>query len=280
MQKILGPGKVYFHYGPVQMTIMAQRRNQLLSREVNKAGAIIPDLLKSLVQVLPLAKQPWPRLLGIKRFPRILRLMFEAVSATQDETLTPMASVAGAFADLVADFLIGQKATKVIVNNGGDIAVRLKAGENIRVGIAPRAGGVAPSHFIALDSSWNVGGVATSGMGGRSFTLGIADAAVAVAKNAAWADACATLIANNTNVDSPLIKRRLAREIDSDTDIPDLWVTTEVGDLPEKAIQEALARGLAKVKCLVNEKVIVGGMIILAGRIITWPEGLARLLKR
>ena len=41
-----------------------------------------------------------------------------------DPTLTPMAAVAGTIADGVASFLSRRGMTRVIVNNGGDVAIR------------------------------------------------------------------------------------------------------------------------------------------------------------
>ncbi|KKM10445.1 hypothetical protein SY88_13675 [Clostridiales bacterium PH28_bin88] len=260
------------------MTIAAERRGKPLSREVRKAGARVPVLLDALAGVLPLAKQPWPCLAGSKDLPKVLRLMVEAVAATGDETMTPMAAVAGTFADLVADFTVDQGATKVLVNNGGDIALRLKPGESTRVGIAPRLQVGMATHFIPLDFNSKVGGVATSGLGGRSFTLGVADAVVSVARNAALADACATLIGNYTNVEFPGVTRRPARELDPDTDIPDLLVTTCVGQLPEWAVEKALDGGVAKAKQLAEKNLILGAVIFVAGRVRMWPEGLARPL--
>jgi ApbE superfamily uncharacterized protein (UPF0280 family) len=61
--------------------------------------------------------------------------MLESVRAVGDARLTPMAAVAGTIADGVADFLFSRGMTKVIVNNGGDIAVRLKAPNAVRVGL-------------------------------------------------------------------------------------------------------------------------------------------------
>ena len=62
-------------------------------------------------------------------------------------------------------------------------------------------------------------GIATSGRGGRSFSLGIADSATVLAATAAAADAAATLIANAVNIDHPAIERRPARELDPDSDL-------------------------------------------------------------
>ena len=59
--------------------------------------------------------------------------MVESVQALCEKDLTPMAAVAGTIADGVADFLFDRGMTKVVVDNGGDIAARCKEGESVRV---------------------------------------------------------------------------------------------------------------------------------------------------
>ena len=59
--------------------------------------------------------------------------MWAAVSMIGDSDLTPMAAVAGTIADATADFLVESGLTRVIVNNGGDVAVRLTKGETVSV---------------------------------------------------------------------------------------------------------------------------------------------------
>jgi len=80
-----------------------------------------------------------------------------------------------------------------------------------------------------------VRGIATSGWGGRSFSLGIADSATVLARNAAEADAAATIVANAVNADHPAIERRPAPDLDPDSDLGDLLVTTHVGPLPAES---------------------------------------------
>lgn len=270
----LAPGKIYLENGPTQMVIEAKHHEQPMRKEVVEAANMVPSLLESLVEVLPLAKQPWPSITKLKGLPEVLRRMLISVSATNDKTLTPMAAVAGAFADIVADNLFSNGATKVIVNNGGDIALRQKSGESTEVGISPRSGGAKPTHYIHIDAENGIGGVTTSGLGGRSFTLGIADAVVALGKDASFADACSTLIANHTDVACSNIIREPAQRVFRDTDIAGMWVTTHVKDLPDWAVDEALSRGLKKTEALVKDDVILGAIIYLAGRMKFWPENM------
>jgi len=278
MIKEISANKVYVEYGPVQMVVEATCHQQPMPNKLHEAAIMVPEILNSLVGVLQYAKKRWPLLadVGDLDMPEVLRRMLNSVASTHDETLTPMAAVAGTFADIVADYLAENGATKVIVNNGGDIAVRLESGESTVIGIAPRSGGASPTHFIRLDSNSKVGGVTTSGFGGRSLTLGVADATVAVACNASVADACSTLIANHTYVVCPQVQRRLACEIDPQSDIADMWVTTQVNNLPEWAVDEALASGISKAIDLIEEKVLSGSVVFVGGKMAVWPEGLIR----
>ena len=121
-------------------------------------------------------------------------------------------------------------ATRVIVNNGGDIALRAPAGERVRVGVVSDLAARRVTHTLDVAGGSGTGGVATSGFGGRSLTKGIASAAVALAATAAAADALATSLANATNADDPAIRRCLAEELDPGTDIRGHTVTAAVGE--------------------------------------------------
>ena len=95
-----------------------------------------------------------------------------------------------------------------------------------------------------------VRGIATSGRGGRSFSLGIADSVTVLAATAAAADAAATMIANAVNADHPAIERRPAHSLDPDSDLGELLVTVAVGDVPAEIVEMALDRGAAEARRL------------------------------
>lgn len=95
-----------------------------------------------------------------------------------------------------------------------------------------------------------VRGIATSGRGGRSFSLGIAESVTVLAATAAAADAAATMIANEVNADHPAIERRPACSLDPDSDLGELPVTVAVGELPAEIVAVALDRGLAEARRL------------------------------
>ena len=260
-----GNGRLYIDNGPVQMLVVAENNGRHMMKEEEKAGMQVNNLLTRLVKELPTARRPWPELAGKKSFPGVLGKMVTAARETESPDMTPMCAVAGAFADMTADYIANRGATRVMVNNGGDIAIRLKGAEQASLGVSNRVGS-PPVWQIRLRADTGVGGVATSGLGGRSFTLGVADAVTVFAATASVADACATHIANTTGIDSPHIHRRPAREIDPDTDIPELLVTTEVEPLTKMEIARALARAEERTRYLMGKGTILGAMIFVQGQ--------------
>jgi hypothetical protein len=193
--------------------------------------------------------------------------MIDAARKMKEPDLTPLAAVAGAASDAVADFLVSRGVTKIIVENGGDIAIRLRAGEVIRVGVRTDIHAKSPAYVIPIDAGSGVGGIATSGFGGRSFTKGIASAATVLSGNASLADAAATVVGNFANVEDPGIARSRAEAIYPDTDIAGEWVTTQVGTLPTEKVEEALQNGLRKARALVERGLIKGALIAVKQKV-------------
>jgi len=196
--------------------------------------------------------------------PLVLK-MISSVVAIGDEDLTPMAAVAGTLADAVADFLFERGMTKVVVDNGGDVAIRADREEPVTVGIRPDVNDRAVSHVIGLDPDLHTHGVATSGLGGRSLTRGIASAATVVARTASLADAAATAVANASFLEDAQVWRRRAEELDPYTDIAGLDVTVKVGPLSEEKKSQALAQAIQKAEDLVRREVILGAFVAVQG---------------
>ena len=195
--------------------------------------------------------------------------MIDSTRKTGESDLTPLAAVAGAGADVVADFLFDRGATRVIVDNGGDIALRLREGESARVGLKTAIDAGNMAYVIPIEAEMGVGGIATSGLGGRSFTKGIASAATVLAEDASLADAAATVLGNFTNVEDPRIARALAEALYPETDLAGEWVTTQVGALPPERLEEALQNGLRKAQALC-EKGLIKGALIAVKQKVTW----------
>jgi ApbE superfamily uncharacterized protein (UPF0280 family) len=124
--------------------------------------------------------------------PPLARAMLRAATAAG---VGPMAAVAGAFAACAGDFLAAFS-REMVVENGGDIYI---AG-NREVVIGVYAG--EHSRFSGnlgvklLPEQLPCGVCTSSGTVGRSFSYGVADAALVIAADVLLADAMATAAAN------------------------------------------------------------------------------------
>jgi ApbE superfamily uncharacterized protein (UPF0280 family) len=176
-----------------------------------------------------------------------------------DVFVTPMAAVAGAVAEEILDALVaGRRVPKAYVNNGGDIAFHLMPGE--------RVSALGPAGPIEITHADPARGLATSGAGGRSHSLGIADAVTVAAGSAADADVAATLIANA--VDLPghaAIGRAPASDLSPDSDLGDRLVTISVGRLTAQDVESALDRGEALARRFRAEGRILEAALSLEG---------------
>ncbi|MDZ7599232.1 MAG: hypothetical protein U5J82_13300 [Desulfobacterales bacterium] len=161
----------------------------------------------------------------------------------------------------------------MIVDNGGDIAIRLAAGETTRVGLRPEIAHPEISHVLTLDGRHSTWGVATSGLGGRSFTCGIASAVTAVARSASLADAAATAVANACLAPGADVLRVPAAKLDPNTDIPDLLVTVAVGELTGAQRAEALSNALQMAEGL-TQRGVIRGALAAVGKQVGWTADL------
>jgi ApbE superfamily uncharacterized protein (UPF0280 family) len=258
----LSDGRLHLQHGPIDLIIEAFGAADEVERAYGQAVDRFGDILPTLVRELPILRRPvndaYPLLQG-----PVARRMAEAVWPLRSVYITPMAAVAGAVADEMVQALVKDRTLdKAYVNDGGDIALHLTPGHELRAGIfATALDGMAR---LTYDSP--VRGIATSGRGGRSFSLGIADSVTVLAATAAAADAAATLIANAVNIDHLSIEHRPARELDPDSDLGDLPVTVAVGALPRDLADEALNRGAAEARRLRLCGLIQAAALSLRGR--------------
>jgi hypothetical protein len=194
------------------------------------------------------------------------RRMRDAVARFGESFVTPMAAVAGSVADTVLAAMVRAGGLDAAyVNNRGDIAVHVTPARDLEVGVvtALREAGIGAR--LTVRAGDGVGGIATSGWDGRSFSLGVADAVTVLARDAATADAAATLVAGAVDVDHPAITRVAASALDPDTDLGARPVTTSVGQLPSDTITLALDRGAALARAWVAERRITAALLALQG---------------
>ena len=259
--------------GPLRMVIQAfQGSDPCLDLAVNAAGYAF-DCLKQVAGQMAVLKQ---RPGDIRELPPepISRQMIASVCAVGDADLTPMAAVAGTLADAVADWLFGHGLSRVIVDNGGDIAIRLKPGETTRVGLRPEIQHPEISHVLTIDGRHSSWGITTSGLGGRSFTCGFASAVTAIARTSSLADAAATAVANACFVAGADVIQVPAEKLDPNIDIPGLLVTVSVGSLSPAQTAEALSNALKKAEQL-SQKGVIWGALIAVGKQVVLTAGLS-----
>jgi ApbE superfamily uncharacterized protein (UPF0280 family) len=208
--------------------------------------------------------------------PPVVRRAAQACRAV-DSGLTPLAAVAGAVADEVADFALALGADRVVVNNGGDIAVRLSPGQALRVGVEPPGqdeGGPSPvMGRLNLCGGDGIGGVASSGWRGRSHSSGVADLVTVWARSAARADAAATALGNAAQAQGDESRSVTAQEIDPDSGLGGQRVTTQVGPLSRSQRLAALRGARDLARRLHGRGLIMGCLVLVQGEALLLDQG-------
>jgi ApbE superfamily uncharacterized protein (UPF0280 family) len=124
--------------------------------------------------------------------PKVVREMADAAAGIG---VGPMAAVAGAVAEAVGRRLLELGAKEVVVENGGDIYLKLHKVRTVGI----HAGGAQWSNKLALKvrpSETPLGICTSSATVGPSINLGEADAVTVVAPSTALSDAAATAVGN------------------------------------------------------------------------------------
>ncbi len=265
-------GWTQVEYGPMRLRIHALKRGKPRPSVVDGAVDKARGYLDCVARHRSLLSRPMdPASLSPTADELIVRMVQNA-SLINDADLTPMATVAGAIADAVADWLFTSGMTRVIVDNGGDIAVRLAAGESVSVGARPDLRSPSVSHAIRLCGDSTTWGVTTSGFGGRSFTRGIASAVTVVGRFAAIADAAATAIANACFIRDKRILQMPAQQIDPNTDLKDIPVTVNIGPLVSDDYRRAILNACHKADDLASRGIITGALIAAGGMYAVTPD--------
>jgi ApbE superfamily uncharacterized protein (UPF0280 family) len=159
-------------------------------------------LLERYIQKDPLFLSSYEPVPVDKNAPAIVRSMADAA---EKAGVGPMASVAGAFSDLIGNLFLQNGAEEVIVENGGDIFLRITRPRKIGVHAGPskfsgRFG------FEVLPGDTPLGVCTSSDSVGPSISLGKGDAVTVFASSAALADAAATAVGNEVTGPNALNK--------------------------------------------------------------------------
>jgi ApbE superfamily uncharacterized protein (UPF0280 family) len=256
--------RLHLNHGPIDLIIEAFGDGAETNAAYAQAVKRFQTVLTELVQELPALRRP-TALRPCSLAGPTARRMERAVSPHAKTFITPMAAVAGSVADeIMAAMLAGRTLEKAYVNNGGDSALYLADGREMTIAIASTGHGFADR--VTIRAEHPVRGVATSGWRGRSHSLGIADAVTVLAKDAAAADAAATIIANAVDLPGhPAVEREPAYMLQPDSDLGERLVTVGVGALSEAEVAKALDAGLAVAEDCRKRGLIHAAALFLAG---------------
>lgn len=154
----------------------------------------------------------------IKSNLKVIQLMIEAADLTN---VGPMASVAGALADIMLEGMdIDDKLGRIIryrlVENGGEIAI--DTDHELKIGLYAGINRLNSNlGFLIKKSDCPLGIGTSSATIGHAVSLGDADAVTAFAENAAIADSAATRIANEVKGDD--IEKSIKNGLDVTDDL-------------------------------------------------------------
>jgi uncharacterized protein len=263
------PGeRLHLRHGPITIVLKVWASGDVVRQAHRLVTRHFPKILPELADELAALRQPISKK-SAKFQGKTAQRMADAVLPFADVYVTPMAAVAGAVAEEVLRIIqAAGPIEKAFVNDGGDIAFHLEPGQSLKFGVAGDfSEGPTPAinGSITLTSEMGLGGIATSGANGRSFSLGIADSVTVLAKTAATADVAATLIGNATNIDSKAITRKPANKLDPDTDLGELLVTTKAGKLSAAERTAALDAGAKQAETYLANGLIAGAVLMLQG---------------
>jgi hypothetical protein len=257
--------RLHFQHGPIDLIVHAEGPFDAVEAAYAQAWKRFATILEELASELPILRQPLgeipPEIEG-----SVAATMVWSAWPYREQFITPMAAVAGSVAEeILTAMVLATPITRGVVNNGGDIAIYLAEFEKVTVGVVERPDFPETAGTITVDWTDPSRGIATSGWRGRSQSLGIADAATIIARKAGMADAAATIIGNAVNVDHPAVLRAPASSVVNDTDLGDIPVTIDVGDLPPDAVLTALDNGEAEARRLQELGLIDGAVLLLQG---------------
>ena len=263
--------RLHLQHGPIDLVLRAWGAASAVREAYDAAMArfqtVLPELTGELIELRkPMSGRPHVETPVAQR-------MVAACRPHSAVFVTPMAAVAGAVADEILSVMTeAAPLDRAFVNDGGDIAVHLTEGEQIDVALAAdfsRGAVPALNGRLTLRHGDGIGGIATSGAQGRSFSLGIADSVTVLARDAAGADVAATLIANAVDLDHRAVSRKPASELDPDSDLGDLPVTVAVGDLTHDDIATALEAGRQRADQFRKRGLIRDAALALRGAVVT-----------
>lgn len=274
-------GRLHLQHGPIDLIIGVDGAISLEHEAYYRHHAYalahrrFKTILEELVAELPLLKSPATADCPEPEGSTARRMMAAVRPYLAEHFITPMAAVAGAVADevlaaMLAGFSPDNRPRRIYVNNGGDIAIHLDPDAEYRIGIAREDGADLGAFAIGADSPTR--GIATSGRGGRSLSMGIADSVTLLARTAAEADAAATIVGNAVDLPGHAAVTRVpANQVKDDSDLGRRLVVTRVGPLSAVEVATALDAGVLTAERLMADGRIHRAALFLRdqGRVVT-----------
>lgn len=263
--------RLHVYLGPMGLVITAKNDGVSIfatERAINRTLSIAIQTLEDVARNLDFVTS-WCKPIDLSGYPKVVKKMVKSALMGQElfkERTTPLISVAGSISDCILEEL-EHEAEHIVVNNYGDIALKV---EYAKIGLLDTKGNL----FGVLEVDETVGGVCTSGFGGRSFSKGIAEATVCIHESASLADTFATLVGNRVVVDSNKIKYEYAENLDPLTDIKGEKVTVGHSGLSKSEIKDAIVNGLTFAK-----KAGVTTIIKLDRYVGVYPEKIKKSIK-
>ena len=175
----------------VKETDLLVRAEKDLSRETRESVLTYRNQLEAYIAMNP---EFQTSLIPLKDDPYVPEIVREMIRTSQLANVGPMASVAGAMAQMVSKDLL-KLSKEVIVENGGDIYL-VTSKERV-VGVYAGHSPLSLKIGILIKPEETPLGICTSsGTVGHSLSFGMADAVCILSKSAALADAAATAVGN------------------------------------------------------------------------------------
>ena len=293
----LADGRWHFAHGPIDLVMSADGDPQAVAEALDAAWLRFSVVLQTLVGELPLLRMD-ARDLDLRlrtggvdascgplntitaapetavdplRGPHgiVAARMVAAVCAPArafDLFVTPMAAVAGAVAEHVAEAFERPGIARAAINNGGDIALVLAPQTHWDIGVIADPADPKVGARLRIAAADRIRGIATSGWHGRSLSLGIADSVTVLADDAPAADCAATLIANHVDLPGhPGIVRRPACQVRDGSDLGERLVTVGVPELSRHEVDAALERGAAFARRCIDSGFARQALLTLQG---------------
>ena len=261
MRSIIKDGKLFIENGPTN--IIAEAFSIEKKAIYNLICEYSSKFLKDISQEIETLKKPTSEKNKFKS--EIANTMFNSTKLFLPNFITPMASVAGSISELLLLKVLEKfNVDKIYINNGGDISLYISKNEKFNFSI-----GGETSFIVEYANIKGLGGIATSGWKGRSFSMGIADSVTVIANKASVADSAATLICNKIDLkNSNKVKKINANNLYEDTDLKNKLITVSVENLTEYEIKEAIIKGKIISEHFISKKIIKSVIINLQNNIL------------